>query len=389
MRSHLPTVVITSLAFSALAHAGDASHVPLTAHTVSVTSAAQSGARTGARMHVRVDEAQPGSKITLFRQRRSQVAKPTGTLTLEGLHRLSEEATHWEQRMELLVDVASAKRTSHHEVEGGAVMWPNSRYRFEVQTRDGQKIKSAGHVVSGLTDRRYEHYSFETDDNEPVALSGKRLPSARAWAQAENLYVTTPHPDTALIKSGEARLTRAAEQTHLLEKLEADHDALQATIDATESDRRLAEISTLRAEIDTLKEDGAAEIARGKKSTVSVLSLGGLPLGAKVTLVNSRLADEGVGEHTAQGTSHEAHGFLHQVLDAVGLDRLRLTVEFPTEEDRRGSAHRVEFEAPSSDDAPVFSYGGQGYHRIKVVGAAQKNEPDPTPPDPTGAWENR
>ena len=71
MRPHIPTIALASLALGAIAYAGEVARLPQTAHKVSVTSVGQSGGRMGARMHVRVDEAQPGSKVAIFRQRRS------------------------------------------------------------------------------------------------------------------------------------------------------------------------------------------------------------------------------------------------------------------------------------------------------------------------------
>jgi hypothetical protein len=374
MRRTLTAVLLsTFVAGTAFANGGEVPKLERVPHNVAIKS--WRGPASFAHlhgMHVQVTQGHPGSKIVVQRQKRSVIAEISGEVSEEQLKSTSETVSQWVNHITFTTKNVS-KATPHNETHGDAaiVMRPNSRFRVVAHTRDGQQVDAHGGVVQGNTSMTERRMNLDATAVEDVLLRGNQMKSARAWMVHENLYVTAPETDPSMVREGEGKLKKAKELGELIEKKNFDMEAAKkAATPLTGQPLKdaQAEIATLTTEKQTLEADGNKLVVEGKRSTVQVLSVGGLPVATQIIGSNARLKEENANGavHTFTANSDPKSGYLHQKLEALPLDEIQLWANFGAASDSKTSYHLVHFAAPTGEDKPAFTMNGKRYYRIAV-----------------------
>lgn len=364
-----------SLAAAPGARANEVPMLSRVPHKVAIRSfrAAQPHERNEA-MHIAVTEGHPGSKVLVQRQRRSAVAEISGEVTDAQLRTIAEKVSQWKDHMTFTTKNVSQK-TPHNELhrDNAIVMRPNSRFRVLVETRDGQAVDGPGGIVGGHSGLTEQHINAPGTGSDTLTFAGSNMKSARAWAVHENIYVSAPETNPAQVKTGEAKLELAKEKAAQLEKMTYDFNATKAQMPAPQQTETQNAITALTAEKTKLEQEGNKEIAEGNRSMVKIVSVGGLPIATQTVASNTRLAEENPqAKHGLNVTSSPESGYLHEELEALPHDEVKLSVSF-TNNNSQISQHHVHFEVPTGADKPAFTMGGKKFYRINVVKSQQYN----------------
>jgi hypothetical protein len=369
--------LILALSIPASARAGGVL-LPHAPHEVKVSSwKAKGGLRNKAGMRIHIDKAHPESTIVIQRQKRSSSVELSGEVSEEQLVAAAHGATQWHDHMTLKTENESTKQphiTLTSEPEH--VMRPGSRFRVKYTTRDKQTGINHGLIVDGKAEVVDTVHDMKADDGSTFEISkaGKNSKSARAWAHVENIFVTAPETDEKMVKDGHALLHDAKAKTDLLDKLRHDETELSNSgADPTRLTEIQNEIPTVETLIQDLTTRGNEMVAEGARSKVRVLSVGGLPVNARVSGANVRLQHEGGAKApTFSVSSHPENGMIHQELDAVDHDKVTLGVHFEGE-NTNVSSHTMTFRVGEEHEKAAFTYQGRKYYRVQVGDRVQHN----------------
>ena len=375
-RSLITAFLVSGVALTA--HAAGVK-LPAAAHEVVAKSWQSRGGRNKIGMHVRIDKAHPESKIEIERQKRSVEAEVSGEIASEQeLHAASRKASQWATHLTLMTANESTKQP-HDSVhlEAAEVMRPHSRFRVKYTTRDDQNGVNHGLAVLGREELVDTRHDVVTGQPTQVSKGGKNMKPARAWVMAKNLFVTAPEVDEKMIASGRAKLAEAQSHLEHLEKLSSDMQTIGPQLSQTDPAKYAEmqqEIGALPTKITEAKAEGDRLVAEGNRSLVRVMSVGALPVNAHVDGENVRLTGEGdATKPSFSVSSHAEHGFLHEELEAVDRDKVRLTVHFSGEH-ANASSHSLAFRVGTERDKPAFTYQGRKYYRVDAKDVVQRNE---------------
>jgi hypothetical protein len=281
-------------------------------------------------------------------------------------------------------NVSRNERHAELVTEPEKVAWPNSRVLIEATTRDGQAIEPRALVVEGLRTQNVSPLSATTLRPENLQVSGRLLPSARAWIKTDNVFVSEPAYHRALVTEGHELLEQAqgkeARISDIAQLLQIENQ--KRNRDPTKLNEWNQELQALRREVPQLRKAGEDKIARGEKLMVSVVATGGVPAAADVTTVNRREAgerDQGT-IHTAQSQSEAIHGFLAHEVEALRGDEIAMRVDFGRTGDSLTSQAEIRFNVPSGGK-PAFEMDGIKYYRISPTFERATHDPDPVQPE--------
>ena len=339
-------------------------------------------------MNIQVSDVQPDSELELFRQKQSHDVELDGcTMNCGSLKDAATKAAHYVPMVSFKATPPSSAQ-AHNELitDEKKVAWPNSRVLIKGVTRDGQHIPHVTAIVEGVQDMRIMPYDAASNTVVNEMVSGRFLPSARAWIKAGNLFVSEPTHNVAQVADGKKLVTSGDAKAALAAKKQAEIVAEQGNaqqskpVDYNKIRLLQTEIQQLNAEAASERAQGQALVTDGQKIKVQVISAAALPARAPTTTVNVRVRGENLpgSIHTASTTSDDYDGYTKHEVEALALDHLETTVTFaPTTGSALRSTATVKFQVPAHTEKPTFVLDGIKYYRVKSTGFTRTNDPVP------------
>ncbi len=377
-------------------------------------------ARSRDPMAVRVTGVQPGSTLTIERQGRSKGCELTAgqQLCAKDLPELAKGTLVWKSpaggKLSFKPNVDSTQAVDVAMYKDPAqVFWPGSRVRVTGKTRDGQTIPEVVTTVDGLPAVNEQLYNHATGQVQSWRQSGRLLPSARAWIQEENLYASRPVVDRQSIGKGKAALKQARRAEHTLlalqkyvqtatqfiqtetQKLNAgtyNADPAQkakvqkAVAKAQSGINKVNQVlaygpvkkngqrgATLQAFAQSRKAEGQRLIEAGRVLRSVLVSIGGVPIDAPLTLTNPRHQGDRLPMATASATADKA-GYLMTEIGGVREDTIRGQVTFAADANKVGSQIRFEYRVPDGRQSPDLSIDGVRFYKVRPTAVQRVND---------------
>jgi hypothetical protein len=338
-------------------------------------------------MNVQLHDVHPDSEMEFLRQRQSHDVFPEKCSGNCDFKQLSEQAAHYVPMFSFKATPPSVAQ-AHNELvtDEKKVAWPNSRVLIKGKTRDGQQIPHVTAVVEGVQDMRTQPYDAASNAVVHELISGRLLPSARAWIKAGNLFVSEPTINKQQIKDGEKLIDEADAKDKLVAKKQADITAEQGNaqqqkpVDYQKIRQLQSDISTLQSQSQQERSQGQNLVTQGKKIKVQIISAAALPASAPVTTINTRVRGENQSGaiHTASSTSDAYDGYMAHEVEAIALDHLETSVSFaPQVGAALTSRATVKFQVPDHREKAVTTIDGVKYYRVKPTSIERHNDPVP------------
>lgn len=344
---------------------------------------------------------QPGSEYTYQYQGRSNKVEIPKTATCARLQQLAEGALVWKGDLKVKPTVQSDQDPDYAMIKDeGKVSWPNSRYRLTGVTRQGNKIQEVRGVVEGWNSPSVETITnHSTGQMQQFQQSGRFLPSARAWAEVDNLIISQPVTDRQTNGKGKTMVKLAARRertvAHLNQWVQQETEKLRSG--AYNSDpakrqkmqqavakvqQRIPQLNTIRFEgrnMNTaqLKQAGEQLRSQGRELRSILISVGGLPIDAQVQNHNPRLRNPSQFTQTS-GTSDKS-GYLKTSVGGMAQDTVLTTVSFPGDNrTRNGSRLTITHNIPDPASArPVTQIDKVKFYKLQNPTAELVNDPMP------------
>ncbi|MCC6749070.1 MAG: hypothetical protein IT371_15525 [Deltaproteobacteria bacterium] len=329
---------------------------------------------------------QPETRISVGRQRTSAAAQIPGSGRIESCDQargIAEAAARYVNVLEFVTGNAGinepAVLITHNPQH---VFWPNSIYKIEGTTRDGQRIPTVTGLVAGLPQQQETRFDHYTQRQENYRVSGDLLPSARAWLRPGNLYASEPTQNQAQINEGRALLQSSEEKANRAQEQQVAYDAEYAKARARQPyDQNIVnaypnQIQTLRNEANNERARGQAAVQEGERIRVNVLSLAATPAHAAVTHANRRLRNENAPLNVANGVTEGYHGFSMLSVGGLARDLVDTTVRFgAVAGQQNGSARTVTWRVPDgANQRHSFIMEGVRYFAVQVENEQQLND---------------
>ena len=336
-------------------------------------------------MAIVVTGAQPRTHVSLLRQKQSrQVKIPAKVGDLTDLQALAAGVAEYVEMADFTTEAPNTAQASGHVVtDPKRVAWPNSRVLIRAKTHDGQQYDDVPAVVEGLQDQSETRYDAVGNRVQAFNISGRLLPSARAWIRPGNIYVSEPAHNPEMVKEGQALEREADKEQREYDGL-ADrmNELAQKQPRPADFQDRYNKMAQRQAELPSLiaqkRQDSADKISRGRKKLVQVVSVGGTPAQTAIRTTNPRLTNEG-GDviHTAHSTSEAVHGFVAQELEALADDDIEMQADFTPNGAALSSSATMRFRVPTASAEPAFVMGGIKYYQVNALSNTQRHDPDP------------
>jgi hypothetical protein len=365
----------------------------------------QAPVRSRDPMAVRVTNVDSGTKLTLYRQARSNaLCELNGPhkYTCGDLQALAGKAVVWKDGMELHPAVDSPNEVFVRiEKEPGKVWWPDSRVKLSGKTRDGQALPDVVGSVQGLQDQNESRYNFQTMSQQNWRISGRYLPSARAWLQAENLLISEPTQDTASIKQGQGLVRKGKLYQRAAEHMTTWIASMQQAInrgDFSSDPAKQQKIQTAIQKVQQhlnygpksaqtrqplvnlaaqLQQQGEQMIKAGEVIRSVMFSVGAMPVLSNVTLANQRLINDGSAAMRSCSANSDACGFAKAEIGGVSGDKVRATISFARNGNgaKVGSTLDVDFTIPDGTQKPSLEVDGVKFYKVRPTASAIHNDP--------------
>jgi hypothetical protein len=344
---------------------------------------------------------QPGSEYTYQYQGRSNKVELPKAATCERLQQLAEGALVWKGDLKVKPSVQNDQDADYAMIkEESKVSWPNSRYRLTGVTRQGNKIGEVRGVVEGWNSPSVETITnHATGQMQQFQQSGRFLPSARAWAEVDNMIISQPVTDRQTNGKGKTMVKMAARRERTVaylnqwvqqetEKLRsgaynsdpAKRQKMQQAVAKVQ--QRIPQLNTIRFEgrnmtTAQLKQTGEHLRAQGRELRSIMISVGGLPIDAQVQNNNPRLRNPSQFAQTS-GTSDKS-GYLKTAVGGMAQDTVLTTVAFPGDNrTRNGSRLTITHAIPDPASArPVTQIGKVKFYKLQNPTAELVNDPVP------------
>jgi hypothetical protein len=338
-------------------------------------------------MNIQVSDVHPDSELELLRQKQSQAADVDQCGACVDLKAAATKAAQYVPMFKWKTTQASSAQ-AHNELvtDPSKVAWPNSRILIKGTTRDGQTIPHVAAIVEGVRDQRIMPYDAATNTVVNEMISGRFLPSARAWIKTHNLFVSEPMQNQAQLADGKKLIKLADDKLAAAQKKQAEITAEQGNaqqqkpVDYTKIRTLQIEIQKLQQEAYNDRQQGDQLVAEGSKIKVQVVSVAALPASTPAHTVNVRVRGENKpgATHTAHTVSDEYDGYTVHSVEALALDHLETTVAFtPHSGSALGSTATVKFQVPDHKEKATFTMGGIKYFRIKPTSVTANHDPVP------------
>lgn len=339
-------------------------------------------------MNVQLNDVQPDSQMEFLRQKQSHdVEVENCSINCGSLKLLATKAAQYVPMFSFKATPPSTAQ-AHNELVTNEklVAWPNSRVLIKGVTRDGQQIPHVTAVVQGVADKRIMPYDAATDTVVNEMVSGRFLPTARAWIKAGNLFVSEPTHNPAQIASGNKLIKDASDKAALATKKQTEITAEQGNqsqgkpVDYQKIRLLQNEIQQLTVLSQQEHAQGTALVTDGQKIKVQVISAAALPASAPATTVNVRVRGENLpgSIHTASTTSDDYDGYTQHAVEALALDHLETSVSFaPTAGSALRSTATVKFQVPDHHEKSTFTLDGIKYYRVKPTAMDRNHDPVP------------
>lgn len=338
-------------------------------------------------MRVVITGAQPRTKWSFLRQKQSKnVVIPGKVGDLTDLEALAGEVAEYVEMVSAETDAPNPTIASAHRTEEPArVAWPNSRALLRATTHDGQRYQDVPLIVQGQRSVNVVHLNDVTGGVDNLQLSGRLLPSARAWLKPANIFVSEPASRPEMVAEGKALDREADKEQRELDGIQERIDAyIQKSPRPADFNEKYQAMLTRQRELPNLiaqkRADATNKISKGSKLMVQVVSVGGTPAQTPIRTTNPRITQQGGDTiHTAHDTSKPVHGFVAQEVEAIEGDDLEMEATFGGAGEALSSTARTTFRVPAADAKPAFVMGGIKYYSIGTPRVTEHHDADPEP----------